>query len=200
MPPSWEFRNHSLEPPTSELALIRAGRTQRVAWEAACAALLERWQTDILRLAKYYAPARSVRADFAQVARMALLRAALTYDETLGHRFENFARRCMRNALIDEARRTRRECALCHAGSVDPFADDTGLVDIIRDEARGLVRERVARWVQRLQVLVDLLYLENLSQSEAARRLCLTPARVCQLCETIRRQGRADFAELADLV
>lgn len=200
MPLSWEVPALSLEPQASELALIRGGRAQRVAWETACAVLLERWEADIVKLAKYYAPLRSVRADFAQVARMALVRAVLTYDEAPGRRFENYARRCMRNALVDELRRTRRQYSLHGAESAAPFVTETGLVEIIRAEARGLVRERVAHWVQRLQVLVDLLYLENLSQSEAARRMRLTPARVCQLCDTIRRQGRADFAELSDLV
>lgn len=197
---SWTISKHNLEPDGNELPLIRAGQHHTAEWQSVCAALLERWEMDIMQLARFYAPRRSLRADFAQAGRLALLRAAITYDDALGHRFENYARRCLRNALIDEARRARREYWMNRRDVRQVPVSENSLGDLIRAEACGVVRERVGHWVQRLRELVDLLYRHDLSQSEAARRLCLTPARVCQLCEKIRQQGQEEFAELADLI
>jgi DNA-directed RNA polymerase specialized sigma subunit len=73
-------------------------------------------------------------------------------------------------------------------------------MSLVRQEARAVVRHRLLRWGQRLQVLVNYLYYEDLNQVQAARNLGLTPARVNQLLQTIRDDGRRDLHDLADLV
>jgi RNA polymerase sigma factor (sigma-70 family) len=188
-----------LEPSAAHLALIRAGRERRHrAWETACEQLLDAWETTLQGMARHYAPRRDDRPDFAQVARLALLRAARCYRHLPGRRFENYARRTLRNALLDEARRAADkrpdECRPC------PRVEESVLTALVRREARGVVRQRLRAWSRRLQVLVDYLYYEDLTQVQAARNLGLTPARVNQLLQAVLEDGRRDLHDLADLV
>lgn len=188
-----------LEPSAAHLALIRAGRERHDrAWETACEQLLDAWEAPLRHMARRYAPRRDDRPDFAQVARLALLRAARCYQHLPGRRFENYARRTLRNALLDEARRAADkrpdECRPC------PKMEESVLDALVRQEARNVVRHRLRRWCPRLQVLVDYLYYEELTQVQAARNLGLTPARVNQLLQTIHHDGRRDLHDLADLV
>ena len=192
-------RLEGLEPSAAHLAVIRDGRGSDVrAWETACEQLLAAWEPTVQGMARHYAPRRADRPDFAQVARLALLRAARGYRHLPGRRFENYARRTLRNALLDEARRTADkrpdECRPCR-----PDADDV-LLTLVRQEARAVVRHRLRRWGPRLQSLVNYIYYEDLTQVQAARHLGLTPARVNQLLQTVHHDGRRDLHDLADLV
>jgi RNA polymerase sigma factor (sigma-70 family) len=186
-----------LEPSAAHLALIRAPRRDR-AWETACEQLLNAWEITLQGMARHYAPRRDDRPDFAQVARLALLRAARCYQHLPGRRFENYARRTLRNALLDEAHRAADKrpdpCRPC------PREEESVLDALVRQEARGVVRHRLRRWSRRLQVLVDYVYCEDLTQVQAARNLGLTPARVNQLLQTVRDAGRRDLNDLADLI
>lgn len=187
-----------LEPSASQLALIRDGGADR-AWQQACAQFLDAWEGVVQGMARHYAPNRSDQPDFAQLARLALLRAVRRYQHLPGRRFENYARRAIRNALLDEAERTaERDVGTCRPAP--RIGEPDVLAVIIRQEARAVVRERLGGWVRRLQTLVDYLYREDMTQVQAARNLGLTPARVNQLLQTIRLQGRRDLHDLADLV
>src|SRR5262245_38344108 len=154
--PRWE----GLAPPAADLAVIRDGRQANArAWEDACESLLTAWESAVQGMARHYSPRRSDRPDFAQVARLALLRAARCYHHLPGRRFENYARRTLRNALLDEARRAiskrpdeRRPCR--------PNGDDV-LMGLVRDEAHAVIRQRLRRWRRRLQVLVNYIYYED---------------------------------------
>lgn len=187
-----------LEPSAADLALIREGRRcgSVSAWEAACADLLRVWEPTVARMARRYAPERSLCPDFAQVARLALVRAAMRYRHGPGHRFEHFARRCLRHALLDEARRLRRVPHPSADAGRELYDRENGLTLVLRAETRRLVRERVGRWTRRLRLLIDLLFTEGMTQVEAARVLGLTPARINQLVQEIRRGGRRMFHDL----
>jgi RNA polymerase sigma factor (sigma-70 family) len=193
----------TLEPTRAELALIRDGLSRRArdrSWERSCEQILEAWEPLVRWLARRCAPAGSHVADFAQVGRMTLLRAALKFPPGYPGRFEHYARRALRNALIDEARRVQlqqREKSLdCERAA----RADTPLTSAIRLEGRAIVRQRLTGWTNRLRTLVELLFVNDLNQAEAARALGLTPARISQLCRELRLQGRAQLGDLADLV
>lgn len=195
-------------PRAEDLALIRApGKNRgpaRAAWEKACADLLIAWEPTVRVMARRYAPMSSHRPDFAQVARLALIRSALKFKEGAGRHFEHYARRSLRNALVDESRRVRRnlrEVSLEQFPALRKrYREECGAARMIRDETRGLIRSRVGLWEHRLQVLIDLLFVHDLSQSEAARRLGLTSARISQLCKIIRQEGRRQLSDCADLL
>ncbi|MGE3804027.1 MAG: sigma-70 family RNA polymerase sigma factor [Gemmataceae bacterium] len=193
----------ALEPNRTELALIREGLSRRAPsrdWEQPCQQVLAAWEPLIRWLARRYAPHSSCVLDFAQIGRMTLLRAALKFPPGYPGRFEHYVRRALRNALVDEAKRVQsqrrerqleRDCFSC---------EDSALDRVIHFETRDLVKNRVERWLPRLRRLVEMLYVEDLSQADAARALGLTPARISQLCRDLRRLGQIQFEDLADLV
>jgi hypothetical protein len=91
----WE----GLEPAAADLAVIRDGRGPDRAWETACEQLLAVWEPTVKGMARHHAPRRADRPDFAQVARLALLRAARGYQHLPGRASRTtpaarFATRC----------------------------------------------------------------------------------------------------------
>lgn len=63
------------------------------------------------------------------------------------------------------------------------------------------VRDAVRKWVAslppRMQRVYALLYVEGVSQREAAVRLGLTQPRISQIHQELLERGRADLAHLA---
>lgn len=190
----------NLEPSPTMLLAIRGQCVDRRAWESACATLVTAWEPVVRVMARRHAPQPSLRPDFAQVARLALLRAALRFDRGQRRPFAHYARRSLRNALLDEAERQRRSAMISSGANNTIVVGDSALAALVRREVRGVVRQRLRSWVQRWQSLVELLFVEELSQAEVARRLRLSPARICQLFQEIRRYGQQAFADLADAV
>lgn len=164
-------------------------------------AFLDSWEPLIRWLARRFAPASSHVADFAQVGRLTLIRAALKYPVGSSIVFEHYARRALRNALLDEARRVQRHRRVASLPvDYQPSHMETGLKDLLRREARSRVRDEIDGWLPRLRLLVELVFVQEKTQAEAAHVLGLTPARISQLCRDIRRMGRVEFEDLADLV
>ncbi|GIW80609.1 MAG: hypothetical protein KatS3mg105_2416 [Gemmatales bacterium] len=185
------------------LACIRS-QNRNEEWQTACSSLLAAWEPEIDAMARRYSPDVSSRADFAQVARLTLIRAAHQYRRESGFPFQHYLRRSLRNALVSEARRSRARRRPCQQETTyrsgRRFTEQDGLSALLRQEVQSQVRRRVAGWVGRLRDLVQLLFVEELSQVEAARRMGLTPARINQLFREIQRRGRKDFRDLADIL
>lgn len=192
-----------LEPSPDDLALIRGEenhRTNSAEWEAACSRLLAAWESSIRGMARKYAPFSHYHPDFAQVARMVLIRAAQRFRVDSGTRFENYARITVRHTLIDECRKIRRYHRIFRLPGQKPCDSETGLNALIREEVISQVNKRIGKWVARLRELIKLLFVHELSQVEAAQHLGLTSARISQLVQEIRRIGREDLKEFADHV
>lgn len=182
------------EPSPQALESIRG---QGDAREKAFRELLRAWEPIIAGQARRLAPVRGEIDDYEQIGRLALLRAAERYQPGPDHGFEKFARRVLRNALLDERLRARRR-PIHYVGALplEPEGNDTVLGQLLRSERCALVQRELRQWSQRYQEIVDLLYRQGYKQAEVARILGRTKARVSQLLDEIRAKGHRSFATI----
>lgn len=160
------------------------------------AGVIDRWADDIGRAAMAAARRSGVAQDHplaedvAQNARIAVLKATRL---GLGDD-EHYVRRAIANSARSSVRRSRVAANEAPLESVDEVADVDPGVDPL-DVQR--VREWVAGQPHHLQRIYGLLYLEDLGQREAARRLGVSQPRVAQLHRDLLTRGRDEFCSRA---
>ncbi|MGE3804010.1 MAG: sigma-70 family RNA polymerase sigma factor [Gemmataceae bacterium] len=190
---------YELEPAAALLATMRSScGAER---DRAFTELLHAWEPTVGFMARRYAPGSADIPDYEQIARLAMLRAVERYRAGNGNSFERFARKVLRNALLDERLRSQRRArrlAYFETLPVEPATDVHPAAEILREEASTAVRRELLHWSQRLQEVVDLLYRQGHKPIEVARLIGRTPARVSQLIKRIRTLGRKSLAPLCE--
>ena len=150
-----------------------------------------------------------------QVGFIAIVRAARQFDSAFGRPFEHYVRVAVRNAVLDEVRRTteyytrfksietdfasddgRDTCSEALAPS--PF-DSIALAELVI--ARASV---VAAWISQLsdrqQLLIRMHYFDGIRKTEVARRLGVSKAAISKLNSAMLRAARSELAGLVKLV
>jgi RNA polymerase sigma factor (sigma-70 family) len=176
-------------PPTpAELRRIAAGDQQ------ACRNLIDRWESPIKIIASGFASRASDIDDLMQIGRLAVHQSALNYDLSLEFPFGNYAKRGIKNCIMQEATRLARQRRLetpleGHAEDGDDLppemVNDTGPADAVKG------------WVLELPephaTIFRLLYVEKLKQRGAAEELGISQPRVAQLHRSFLDITRAAF-------
>lgn len=179
--------------------LVRPGAPGAMATTARDAeALVRKWDRDIIRSARRAAArfggGEADADDFAQVARLRLYRALRQH----GVRPDPYIRRLIKNAVL--------RAAVTEARPFGPLARNRD--ELVDDRAEGLSEDRltgaidaVRRWAAtlpaRLLRLRDLLYVDGLSQRDAARALSVSQPRVAQLHADLLGHGRIALEEFS---
>jgi RNA polymerase sigma factor (sigma-70 family) len=157
--------------------------------------LLTQWNGYLTASVQKYAGKSSELTDLlGQVGRIALWRATLVFSSEAGHSFENFARRVIKNAMIQELRDikgTRSKVWQQVTEVPEILSDDPD--PYTRLEQRAII-DRISSWTESLpetlKKLYLLLYHVELPQSAAARLLGVSQPRVSQLHRQILTLGR----------
>ncbi|OAI41001.1 hypothetical protein AYO40_00535 [Planctomycetaceae bacterium SCGC AG-212-D15] len=193
------MNSNPLNPSAGILRSIR-NRRHKALREEAFQQLLSSWEPIVVAMARRYAPQASERPDFEQAGRMAILRAAEKFRAGVRNRFEHYARRAVRHALLDEARAARRRQVMTCVKVLLPekFDNEDGLSLLVRRELQTAVRQACRRLDQRLRTIVERVYGHQNSQADVARALEISPARITQILKRFRSRGLADFERLMD--
>jgi RNA polymerase sigma factor (sigma-70 family) len=154
--------------------------------------LLAEWDVRIKAVAACYSRCRVDRDDVAQHARLALLKAAATYDPTCGTPFSHYAGVAIRNAAKDFARGTKRRRAKWRDDHelIEPLSPSTPVVDHLA------IAEWLAALPATLQRIHEALYQLGHTQREAACLLGISQPRVAVLHRKLIDQGRVALASL----
>src|SRR5262249_35143285 len=150
----------------SELQHIAAGDKQY------CRNLIDRWETPIKVIASSYASWQAPLPDLMQVGRIAVYKAALKYNPTSGVLFANYAKRAIRNGVVQEAARLVRQRQFETPLDYDLGTEEVSLADVPDDSDKiDLVREWVKDLPEPHATIFQLLYVEGLTQRDAAEQL-----------------------------
>jgi RNA polymerase sigma factor (sigma-70 family) len=147
------------------------------------------WDADVRRasvvMAHRIGACRADEGDFAQEARIRLLRAY----RSRGTMPQGYGRRIVRNAVVSAARRVIREQRQ-HANDVDVADAEEAVEDDGAAHPATGVEKLIARLPQRMRRVYALLYVQDLSQREAAAKLRVTQPRVAQLHRELLERAR----------
>ena len=183
-------------PTSSDLQRIAAGDKH------ACRSLIDRWETPIKIIAsKIIASWDSSRPsdldDLMQVGRLAVYQSALNYDASRQVPFGNYAKRAVKNCVVQEAVRLARQ-----RKSEKPLEGHSKGVDEVSEEMadRAHRRSLVKKWAQDLPephaTIFRLLYIEGLKQRPAAKQIGVSQPRVAQLHRSFLDIARVSLAGL----
>lgn len=150
------------------------------------------WDSDIKRAASHTARDRGfsydTAQDFAQAARIALVRVSEQANECGSF----YVRRVIQNAVRDAARQERRLFGTL-------LGMDNHALDFVVDpksEKQSHIIAAVAEWVSllpsRLRQVYELLYVQGHTQREAAELMRVSQPRISQLHNELLRRGRAE--------
>lgn len=128
---------------------------------------------------------------------------------------EPYICRAIRNGIYEECRKNKRihdlECPLSvyktRSGEDDNNFDRAtahdGFDEVDRVDALPVIRVNISVWIKELseqkRKLIGLVFFENMNQSQAAKEMGLTRARVNQLYSEILGVGRIALASIAHL-
>jgi len=154
------------------------------------------WDDDIVRAAGASARRRGLAADHPvaeDAAQEARLSVALVARR--GIQGEGYLRRVISNSVRNAARQTLVVSNETTADALDALDDD-------EERQRDLLAEaRVGEWIAgqsaQVQAVFELLYREDLSQREAAKRLGISQPRVAKLHRELLARGRDELRALA---
>ena len=170
-------------PSPAEIAQIASGD------QKACEGFLGRWETPISMIARRYVARATDLDDLLQVGRLAVFRAAISYDPSLAVPFGNYAKRAIRNQVIKEALRLKDQRSL-EVGTCDVYSGDAK-----RDER---ILDFVRLWLLELRepysTIYRLLYIDGHRQRDAAGLMQLSQPRVAQLHAELLDAGRQSLA------
>ena len=138
--------------------------------------------------------------DLTQEGMWALIRSVQKFDVSRGVPFEHYAKTAIKHGILDGLRATQRRRRLEALVS-----DDVNLDDFLADDEpspedhaiagnhRDLVQAGVAALPDALHSVYFLIYVEGLTQREAARSLHVSQPRVSALNRRLLKFGRGWF-------
>lgn len=103
--------------------------------------------------------------DYMQIGRIALCKAAKSYDETLGYSFATFATSCIRNAMIDYSIKMAAKKSLIHnnAASAEYLAENA------KEFANGAYCEIDTSMVGSIEIIIREIMDDEVRQCEKAK-------------------------------
>lgn len=134
----------------------------------------------------------TARDDLAQEGTMALIKAVRSYSPDKGAKFATYASRCIRNKMLSEL------------GKNSPITDDEGNIDdfyaaeetdperivVEKEEARELY-ERIARELSPLEWSAFMLFADQMSYEDIAKRLNVSVKSVDNAIQRAKRKLRS---------
>lgn len=154
-------------------------------------------------VASYHCPAFA-RPQLEQAALLALMRAVEGFNPDRGVPLEHYSRRCMKNAVVAELVSVREERRKSGMGKVVEEAIQnrrrSQSIEVFRDEAREVIRNRLASWIARRtprqRLLIDLRFFRGFQQAEIANSLKVSRAAVTQTLKLALEEGRRELGDL----
>ena len=176
---------------------------------------LEAYNSKILKIANRFARRGSFDHDLlVQIGSEAAYNAICTCQLSKGN-IEPYVCRAIRNGVYEECRKVKRlhklVCPLSFFKNeqVSPeknFEIETqndGFDNVDRQDAWPVMQRKIHLWLEGLseqkRKLIGLVFFGNMNQSQAAKEMGLTRARVSQLYSEILEDGRITLASIAHL-
>ena len=108
--------------------------------------------------------------DLQSLALLGLVKAAKAFDEERGYKFSTFAIKIMRNEILQEVRRQRKQRNQVSLNS--PFADGLCLADVLEDKRNVFAEAEVQALIEDLgeneKKAVRMILFQGMKQAEAA--------------------------------
>jgi RNA polymerase sporulation-specific sigma factor len=160
-----------------------------------CRELIDRWEQTIRAIASGYASRRSDLDDLMQMGRIAVYHAALNYDPSFEVPFGNYAKRAIKNAVMQEAVRLAHQRRL-ETSLDERFDSGDNSPEEIADETDRTrpIKEWVLELSEPYASIFRLLYAEKLKQRAAAVEMGISQPRVAQINRNFLALARAAFA------
>ena len=148
--------------------------------------LLREWKPRIDTAVARRVRCHADRADAAQLASLALIKAAESYDSSFGKPFDNYAATAIANAAKDFARERQRHNARFRC---DLDLPNTASRTVPADE-RIMVTEFVSQLPDQMRRVYGAIYELGCTQSEAAKMLGVTQPRVSHVLRRLLDQAK----------
>lgn len=175
--------------------------------------LFERNQRFSYHLAKKYLNGERDLEDLASIANIGLLKAYKRFDPKAGSKFITFASRCMTNEILMSIRRDKKHVghmSLDAAINTDSEGNELSLLDVLEggDNVESTVEQRAeldtARdFVKSLgqldQQLVNMIFLSELKQNEAGRRLNISQSYISKRIRGIQDKAKRFLARATSM-
>ncbi|MBR1561921.1 MAG: sigma-70 family RNA polymerase sigma factor [Ruminococcus sp.] len=134
----------------------------------------------------------AARDDLAQEGAMALIKAVRSYSPDKGTKFATYASRCIRNKMLSELGRNTPISE--DEGTLDDFyaAEETDPERLVieKEEARELY-ERIAKELSPLEWSAFMLFADQMSYGDIAKRLNVSEKSVDNAIQRARRKLRS---------
>jgi RNA polymerase sigma factor (sigma-70 family) len=147
-------------------------------------------------MAARYAPRGSDLHDLQQAGRIAVYRAAIRYCPAREFPFGHYAKRAIKNNIVKHAVQLRRQ-KRCETPlyEIEGDAEPSAAALPSDDESLISVRQWLADLGEPHATMFRLLYVECLSQREAAAELGVTQPRVAQRHRSLLEEARASLLD-----
>ena len=145
--------------------------------------LIDGWETPITTIASRYASRHSDLDDLVQVGRIAVYTAALKYGPHHGTPFSHYAKRAIRNRVLREVARLKRQRK--GEAALDAVTNDVPVPMPEPQEQTDLLVLWTRELLEPHRTIFQLLYVQGLTQRAAAQRVQKSQPRVSQMHQSL---------------